>query len=103
MCSGGCSVDAELMTQYIMKVAQVSRQRLKDTTLSRFPQAMPIDTSTPFTTVWHSPFMEDDEDMIAYIKDNNNLDDIVFGPRLGSNLGLTVCVMTDTNDFFAVA
>ena len=64
---------------------------------------MPIDTSTPFTTVWHSPFMEDDEDMIAYIKDNNNLDDIVFGPCLGSNLGLTVCVMTDTNDFFAVA
>ncbi len=56
---------------------------------------MPVDTSTPFTTVWHSTFMENFEEMVAYIKDNNNLDDIVFEPCLVYNLGLTVRVMTD--------
>ena len=77
----------------------VSRHRLKDTTLSRFSWAMPIDTLTPFTTVWHSPFMEDHEEMVTYCKDNNNLQDIVFEPCLGFNLGMPVHVMTESRPF----
>lgn len=77
----------------------ILRHRLKDATLSRFSWAMPIDTLTPFTTMWHSPFMEDGEEMVAYCKDNNNLQDIVFEPCLGVNLGMPVHVMTESRAF----